>query len=217
MRFSVALDAGHGGRDFGSVWPRDVKPPDDPKDEQGWLNYTAKLAFVEKEWVLNQAYLLRSLLKPAQAKLTTMLLRCQDTDIGLSDAATYAKDAKVDLAIILHCNTSENTKTKGLFAFHSPGDVAGEVVAEAIALGAPRQLRRSGKGSVVTDDWPRVRNVLNPYAKAGIPACLVEFGYISNDDDRRYLSSPYGQYSCAAAVLQGIFEGWRHIGVNVCY
>ena len=186
MTINVGIDPGHGGKDPG----------------------TSHGGLVEKDWVLEVGYLLLDMLS-TNMHCSPTLLRVEDVDIGLREAADSAMDADCDLVLSLHVNANDNTLVRGLMTFHLPSDVEGAEMARGISDGAPEQLsRRNGVISATQEQWPRVCNVLEPYLANGIPACLIEFGFATNEYDRKYLLSQPGKYACALAAYHGVLAFW---------
>jgi N-acetylmuramoyl-L-alanine amidase len=189
---AVALSAGHGGASTGVVkgneWER----------------------LIEKDWVLEMALSLHDRLG-LLPNVTPALTRHDDTDLGLNEDASIARDYGADLALCLHVNSYNDPKERGMRVFYWPGQTTAKLVANAVALHAPPELRemspRPRQSS--TTLWPGVNNVLAPFVAKGICAVLIEFGFASNTGDRKFLLTDPGKAGCALAAEAGVIEFWK--------
>lgn len=194
MTLVCAIDAGHGGASTGVV-----------RGNEGADR------LVEKDWVLALALLLHDRLGSLPG-VVAPLVRAEDKDLGLDEAAKGAAEYQPDLALCLHVNSSTDPYKRGLMAFHHPeGDWRAKDTAAAIALHAPGELRRlHPRATIATPlEWEAVRNVMAPYVKRQIQCVLVECGFASNNADRAYLLSPTAMHAVANAIEAGVIEFWR--------
>ena len=194
MTLVCTLDAGHGGASTGVV--RGNEGPD---------------RLVEKDYVLELALLLHDRLGSLPGVIAP-LVRHEDKDLGLEEAAKIAAEYQPDFALCLHVNASKETSARGLMAFHHPeGDWKAKDAAAAIALHAPGEMRRlHPRATIATPlEWEAVRNVMAPYVKRQISCVLVECGFASNNADRAYLLSPTAKHALANAIEAGVIEFWR--------
>lgn len=183
----LMLDPGHGGRNHG----------------------TRDAGFVEKNYTLNFATYLKTVIEHTGWPIRPLLTRVDDSDLSLDERVRIAADTNADLAISIHVNSSIRMGARGLMVFHLGGALEREL-ARAIARAAPQPLLRRAHASVYASPesgYPRVRNVLKGYESRNIPALLIELGFRSNENDRAFLLSPHGPQCLVASVLAGLSHG----------
>ena len=210
---TVMLDAGHGGRDPGTM--------------------TGKI--VERQFTLKMAKLVGSLLR--KNGFTVLYTRSGDRFLSLEERTVAANDKKADLFISLHANANNDSTVQGLETYYldmaktkgaatvaarenavSAGKVSdlqfiltdltlntkleeSHELASCIHKGILGQIRKARYG--FHDNGVRSAPF---YVLTGarMPAVLVEFGYVTNKDDAAKLSSDrFLQYQ-AAGLVDGI-------------
>ncbi|MEM3341744.1 MAG: N-acetylmuramoyl-L-alanine amidase, partial [Thermoplasmata archaeon] len=87
---SIAIDAGHGGRDPGAVGPSGLK--------ESTIN-------------LDIAFRLKAILEAEGA--TIVMTRTSDTYVSLSERSSLANSRNVNYFISIHCNAYENSQAHG--------------------------------------------------------------------------------------------------------
>jgi N-acetylmuramoyl-L-alanine amidase len=95
----------------------------------------------------------------------------------------------------------------GLMAFALAQDYRGLEVASAVMRAAPCGLLRRKTKSIpaTSQDWTRhAYNVLRPYARRGMIAVLVEWGFATSPRDRAILQSPSSRPAICAAAAAGV-------------
>ncbi len=211
---AIAIDAGHGGADVGTLGP------------EGTL---------EKDVTLGVARRLQAAIQ-RRLGLRVVLTRSGDVDVTLDERAAIANNNRADLFISLHANASMRETATGAEVFHlspveyeDPDDAqpAGEWV-PVVSGGARRldivrweraQLRfvdRSAVWARTLAEELRVRVPMSPrgvqhaplrvLVGANMPAALVEMGFISNPGQEIQLASPAFQDAFVDAVLQSIIR-----------
>lgn len=195
QRYTVIIDAGHGGFDGGAVAP------------DGTL---------EKDLNLSVALKLDSVLKIMG--YDTVLVR--DTDVSTADDKGTERSQKVSdikarmrltekykdaLFVSIHMNKYTSPQPHGAQVFYSQVDGSKEL-AECI--------QRSITAGVQTDNKRVVKKTTKDIYllyHAVIPSVIAECGFISNPDDLLKLKSDEYQLKMAAAIAAGIndyyFEG----------
>lgn len=195
QRYTVIIDAGHGGFDGGAVAP------------DGTL---------EKDLNLSVALKLDSVLKIMG--YDTVLVR--DTDVSTADDKDTERSQKVSdikarlrltekykdaLFVSIHMNKYTSPQPHGAQVFYSQVDGSKEL-AECI--------QRSITAGVQTDNKRVVKKTTKDIYllyHAVIPSVIAECGFISNPDDLLKLKSDEYQLKMAAAIAAGIndyyFEG----------
>lgn len=180
----VSIDAGHGGKNFGTIHGREPH------------------VLVEKDVTLAIARkLFESLNVP---EIAPVLLRETDEHLSLSERGGLSMKHDSDLVVSIHVNAFDG-KSHGLLCFYWPGNRRTRDVADTISEAAPRPLRRPLMRGYPAegDSWPRVHNVMRYHAA---DALLVECGFADFESDRRYLLSEVGQHCVANAIRTGILH-----------
>lgn len=221
--FKVALDAGHGAKDYGAI----------------------KNNFVEKNISLAVALKVGKLLDK-QPKVDVVYTRNTDVFIELVERANIANHAKADLFVSIHCNSNDNSEASGtetyvmgLTKLKSNLQVA-KSENEVITLESDYKLKYAGYdpkspesligitliqeenlnqsmavASVVQDKFKtqlerKSRGVKQaPFMvlhKTAMPAVLIEMGFISNKNEGAYLNSDEGQNEIAKAIADAIMN-----------
>lgn len=188
QRYTVIIDAGHGGFDGGAVAP------------DGTL---------EKDLNLSVALKLDSVLKIMG--YDTVLVR--DTDVSTADDKGNERSQKVSdikarlrltekykdaLFVSIHMNKYTSPQPHGAQVFYSQVDGSKEL-AECI--------QRSIAAGVQTDNKRVVKKTTKDIYllyHAVIPSVIAECGFISNQDDLLKLKSDEYQLKMAAAIAAGI-------------
>ena len=211
---AIAIDAGHGGADVGTLGP------------EGTL---------EKDVTLGVARRLQAAIR-RRLGLRVVLTRSGDADVTLDERAAIANNNRADLFISLHANASMRETATGAEVFYlrpveyeDPGDArtGGERV--PVVGGGTRlldivrweraQLRfvdRSALWAQTLAEELRDRVPMSPrgvqqaplrvLVGANMPAALVEMGFISNPGQEAQLASPAFQDAVVEAVLQSIIR-----------
>lgn len=167
----VGIDPGHGGKDSGAVGP-------------GGL--------LEKTVNLETALKLRRLLSANEFEV--IMTRDKDVEISLSQRVAILNDAKCDLVISVHCNSSTN-----------PADYVSTFI-----------LGKGGKAEVAAGYIQRYLVKVTGWPDGGVreanytilkqthaPAVLVEMGFISNPSQEKWLAENSSQVQLAEAIARG--------------
>lgn len=178
----IVIDPGHGGTDSGAVGTNGIQ---------------------EKDVVLKIAkeidHLNRAMFKK---KYEIYLTRYSDTLISLRDRTKLARKVNIDFFISLHCNHSGNTKAKGIEVYVSnkkSGQTKESILlAYKIQHGMRQNLGFIGRG-VKFADFQVLREAGNHH-----PTVLVEFGFLSNDDEARYLGYDENILATALSLLNAL-------------
>jgi N-acetylmuramoyl-L-alanine amidase len=202
---TVALDAGHGGKDPGYQHGR--RP--------------------EKEFTLQLAKELRSRL--TSAGLAVCLVRSQDFLVPLEDRPLIAKRKRADLFISLHYNSVSGvnvSEVKGVETYcltpaganstngaldpadqeYLPGnrnDARNILLAYQIQKAMVRDLKAADHG-VRRARWAVLRT-------ATMPAVLVECGFLSHPDESKKINTNAYQRQTAQAIIDGILAYKRMV------
>ncbi len=222
-RYTVVLDAGHGGRDPGAVAP--------------WGT--------ESEIVLAVSLRLRALLEARGVHV--IVTRDDDTFLSLPQRSTFATTDR-NLFVSLHANAADNRRANGIetWVFGRPldpslielailengggdvgttrtaeaasiaSDITGDILREtqlnySLALANVVQERLVGATGAV--DRGVRKNLFYVIRNSRIPAILVELGFVSHAEEGPRLMDPRYQETLAQALADGIWEFLENGGV----
>jgi N-acetylmuramoyl-L-alanine amidase len=211
----VVIDAGHGGRDDGTVGPHGVR---------------------EKDVTLDVALRLASLVR-AGLGAEVVLTRSDDTLIPLQERTAIANEQKADLFLSIHANSSPSSSVGGTETYFlnltsSPGALelaARENAGSAKTVGELQDLLRSiSLNDKIEESATLARDIENAMEKqeakanshaqdrsvkrapfvvligASMPSVLAEIGFLSNGRDEANLNKPDYRQKIAEALYSGI-------------
>lgn len=230
-KFTVVLDAGHGGKDPGK--------------------HSEK--YNEKEIALSIVLLVGKKLKKNK-DVNVKYTREKDVFIGLKERGQIANDANANLFVSVHCN-AHNTQAKGTETFvlglhaneqnfeiarqensviflednyeekyagfdpNSPEAVIGLTLMQEEYLDESL-LVASYIQDNFTNDLKRVNRGVKQAGFAVLhqtymPSVLVETGFLTNNDEGAYLNSKVGQEKIATAIYNAIIKYKKHLDANI--
>ena len=169
---TVVIDAGHGGHDFGGKH-------DD---------------LLEKDLANSISKKIEALNSDKNIKL--LFTRDDDKFVELAERTNYINSVKPDLVLSLHVNNNKNVTTNGFEIFVSDKSVAYEKsneLAQKLVLDFEKNTPLRNRGVKKAPFW-----VLK---KSEVPALTLEMGFISNQNDRNYITSEEGQNQIAQTIL----------------
>lgn len=178
QKYTVIIDAGHGGDDAGAM--------------AGGMK--------EKEINLQLAQMVKELNKNSSLEL--ILTRQGDQSTALPDRVKVAKDKNAQLFLSIHVSSAPSEKEKGIRAFISKNDLSYYNKNVRFAnlllnnLSSVYTVDKNIRQRETTGIWVLDKNVC--------PAVILECGYISNSDDRAYISSKANQEKIAKEILGAI-------------
>ncbi len=181
--FTVAIDAGHGGKDTGAIGPNGT---------------------LEKDVVLAIARRLEHLIR-AEPGMRAVMVRRADTFIGLQRRAEIAQRARSDLFISLHADaySSEDARGSSIFTLARRGALADFNIIQASDLAAKKVLRELGKKQHM--HYAHVKKARFAVLKSpDVPSMLIETGFISNPEEETKLASQQHQSKVAHSIFNGI-------------
>ena len=184
---TIMLDPGHGGKDQG----------------------TEQAGIKEKELNLLLAKRIRSILQ--KRGYTVLMTRDNDVQLSLAARSKLCETKKPDLFISLHCNAHSAADVNGIEVWiANPAGVPsygtttlgknlpGTKFHSSNALLAYLTLKSLVKATKATDRGVR-RKQLYVISHSPAPSMLVEFGFLSNEAERKkMLDSAYQDKLCAA-------------------
>lgn len=185
--YTIAVDAGHGGRDPGAT-------ADD---------------VMEKDINLFIAGMLTELVN-AQPDMVAVQIRTLDIFISLEDRILKAEEAGAELYVTVHVNSYDTEEPDGAETIVDntrEQDDDSWVLAELIQDGVTEATGARDRGARSQESYLQ---------RTGMPAVSVETGYLTNPAERAKLIDPEYQAKIAQGVLNGIrqFIDWRYPPVS---
>jgi N-acetylmuramoyl-L-alanine amidase len=221
--FKVALDAGHGGKDFGAVYN----------------------GHIEKNIALGVTLKVGKILEDISG-VEVLYTRKTDVFIELIERANIANRADANIFVSIHCNANKNAAASGTESYvmgltksasnleaarrensvitlekdykekyqgYNPNDPESEISIEVVTDAyLENSIELAGK---VQDQFTdklgkKSRGVKQaPYMvlhKAYMPRILIEMGFISNPEDGAFLDSEEGQQQIARAIADAVIS-----------
>lgn len=177
----VILDPGHGGKDPGSVGPGGVKESD--------INF---MVACKVGAILDSKGIRWALTHNGKALSTK-----STEDINMRIKTILEMTPKPAAVISIHCNGFNDPAANGTESLYYSNDkLAGILQVELI-----KYLNRTNRGIKQQNV-----GVIREAEKAGIPAALVELGFITNTAECKFLWSAAGQNKAALAISEGIIK-----------
>lgn len=171
----VVIDAGHGGYDVGA----DIK------------------GFEEKAITEAVASKIKELNKNENVEI--ILLRDGDTSMDLRERTTIINKIKPDLVISLHVSSTTSDKPNGVSAYISSNKTFNEQ-SKKTAENVVDKITSAGKlGKRYISEAPF--HILK-YANCSM--VHLEIGFLSNENDRNYITSEEGQNQIATKILESL-------------
>lgn len=177
----IVIDAGHGGYDDGAAGLSGTK---------------------EKDVTLSISLKLSSLLKDAGYSI--LLTRKDDTYVSLDERSAAANNAKADIFVSIHCNSSENHTGYGTEILTEPDRLnplyENQENSRTLAALAQKELAEA----LGLKDRGIKEQDLSVCRKTNAPAILIETAFIDNNEEEKLLADPAFQDRVAEAVKRGI-------------
>lgn len=174
---TVVIDAGHGGNDHGMTVD----------------------GFSEKEIVFLIAQKIKK--NNSDKNVIIHLTRTEDEFIALKDRAKFINDLKPNLVLSLHVNGNENKEASGVELYISPKNVSYDVA---------KNIAEDLNARLITNHNLKSRGVKDAnfmiLRETTHPSITVELGFLSNENDRSYLTNDEQQEKIAATILEAISE-----------
>ena len=173
--YTIAIDAGHGGRDPGAV-------ADDVQ---------------EKDINLEIVNILRELIDE-QPDMQAFQVRTLDMFIELEDRIARAEEAGADLYLTVHVNSYSDGGPEGVETIVDSTREAGDdswILAELIQDGVVNATGARDRGTRSQESYLQ---------RTEMPAAYIETGFITNDAERAKLIDPAYQQLIAEGILAGI-------------
>ena len=169
---NVVIDAGHGGNDSGAVYK----------------------TFAEKDITALVANKVKELNK--DVTIIIHLTRIDDQMLTLPERANMINQINPDLFISLHVNANANSESNGVEAFVTKESLFKEQ-SQVLAYSLVQKLSKAS--NVVARGVNEAPFFL--LKKVDCPGIVLELGFISNENDRSYLTKDENQVQIANTIL----------------
>lgn len=183
----VVLDAGHGGYDDGSVSDSKVK------EKNITLAITLKLGKILEENDVEVVY----------TRSNDDVSWPSDNVADLLARSEIANEAEADYFVSIHLNYSEvsQNEVQGSEIWVRRSDSE----SEKLAVNVNKQLEALD-GIVSRGLKDEAESPLSVIEYNNMPSILIETGFLSNENDTKYLTNDKNQSEMANAIAQGILE-----------
>lgn len=174
----IVIDPGHGGNDSGAIGVNNLK---------------------EKSITLEIARSISEMAEKNHNKTVEIYqTRYSDTLVSLSDRAKLAKGLNADLFLSLHCNHSDNPDARGVEVYVS--NQSSRFLDEATWFGFQLQADLNEKLGFESRGVKFANFQVLRETTDFMPSVLLELGFLSNEDERRYISN-YTHAGLIAAII----------------
>ena len=173
----VVIDAGHGGDDFGAVHKKHV----------------------EKNIVSQISSKINALNKNSNVKI--YFTRTEDKKLSLEERAKIINDIKPDLFLSLHINNHKNDVLSGVESY-----VAKESLYSDESLVLAEELTSSLSKATNLSLRPTQKAPFYILKNTYCPGIIVELGFLSNENDRKYLTDGKYQEVIAKTIVDFISQ-----------
>ena len=184
-KVTILIDPGHGGSDPGHL------PLNDSLKQEKYL-------------VLDIAEKIGHYLTHNMTNVNVIYTRTDDSYPTLDDRVDLANSNKVDLLLSIHINGSPKPDVCGTESHvHDKDAKDAYKLARLIENQFKSKASRFSRGVKTVDDLGHSLQVLK-YTQ--MPSVLVECGFITNEEEARFLNSIYGQEIVASAIFRATRE-----------
>ena len=176
----IVLDPGHGGREPGA--PGTLAP----------------------EKAVNLAVVLKLKQELEKRGFTVLTTRDADRTVSLKDRVDFADAAGPALFVSIHHDSARNRAARGYSVYTGRDNTSFPGASFALALAIQSRIVKLPE---VVDRGVRFADFR--VLSAGMPAVLVELGFISNADEEKLMNDPARQAAETAAIADGIADYCR--------
>lgn len=182
QNIKVMIDAGHGGADPGNL-----------------ANSNKKMN--EKHLNLDISLLLGEYIEKNMKNISVYYTRKTDKFVNLEDRVYLANRKKVDYFISIHANSNNSSSINGCRVHIHNGNF-GESKKLAEKIGRQMNITANRKKLGVQDSRQRGNHYF-VLENTGMPAVLVECGFMTNNVEEEFLNSKKGKKLIALAIYKG--------------
>jgi N-acetylmuramoyl-L-alanine amidase len=201
----IGIDPGHQAEP--NYDQEEVSPDSDTKKAKVSSGATGVSSQV-REYVVNLevALILKQYLEELGAEVV-ITRESHDVDISNKERAMLMNESNVDLCIRIHCNGDNDKSRQGGLMLLPELDIFEGVKERSYEAGIIiHRVFLETTGAV--DDGIRYRSDLTGFNWSEVPVCLIEMGYMSNEQEDLLLVDPEYQELCARGLADGIVEWW---------
>lgn len=198
----IGIDPGHQGK--GNAEQEPVGPGATETKKKVSSGTQGKWSRVpEYEVVLNVGLRLKELLESAGA---TVIMSRETNNVNISNAerAIMMNEANCDLVLRIHCDGNDNASIQGASMLVPVGDYTTAQVQAISAKAGEEILERFVAVTGAKSRGLRLRADLSGFNWSTVPVCLIEMGFMSNQEEDLLLTSEDYQEKCAEGLYQGI-------------
>lgn len=172
----IVIDAGHGGHDLGATL-------DDLNEKNLIAEITKKIKAMYSD-----------------DDVSILFTKTEDKFIDLKSRTDFINANKADLVISLHINNSKNNDASGFEVFITDkSDLLDQTQLLAEKLSSKLSKTQLKNRGLKTAPFWILKN-------SSCPSMVVELGFISNENDRKFISSEKGQTEIANIILEFISD-----------
>ena len=209
----IVIDAGHGGHDTGTIGPTGL---------------------MEKDLSLDVALRLGRIIRGKLPLAEVTYTRSDDSFVALEQRTAIANEARSDLLISIHANSSKDRKVRGIETYYlnfNAAPAAMEVAARenALAQGGVHQLaemvEKIARNEKIDESRDLAASIQESLARqtsarglnrgvreapfviligANMPSVLTEISFLSNPADEQWLKKPSNRQRIAEGIYRGI-------------
>ena len=173
---TVVIDAGHGGQDDGMTVE----------------------GFTEKQIVASIAQKIKQ--NNSDKNVIIHLTRTDDRFVTLQDRAIFINEIKPDLVLSLHVNGNENVEASGVELYVSPKNAMHE---KSKAIAEDLNERLVNQNNFKSRGIKEANFTILKDSK--YPTITLELGFLSNANDRAYLTNDGHHEKIANTILETIY------------
>lgn len=181
-KITLVIDPGHGGTDPGHL----------PEDTTVFMT--------EKELNLKVAKYLGGYIESYLQNVEVVYTRTEDTYPSLNERVEKANKLNADYFISIHCNGNERHGVHGTETHVHSMDIKGSA---DLARSIEDQFKqRAGRHSRGVKDQHDLQHSLQVLKYTNMTSVLVECGFITNENEAKFLNTQNGQEIIASAIFR---------------
>jgi N-acetylmuramoyl-L-alanine amidase len=211
----IVIDPGHGGHDTGTIGPTGL---------------------MEKDLCLDVALRLGKIIEQRLPGADVIYTRSDDTFVPLEERTSIANQAKADLFISIHANSSRDSGARGIETYYLNMKGSAEAMEVAARENATAQegvhdleslVKKIAQTEKIDESKEFAQDIQDSLAKrtqknvknrgvrkapfvvligADMPSILTEISFLSNPSDEKLLKQPEQRQRVAEGLFQGIFS-----------
>ncbi|MDR0906333.1 MAG: N-acetylmuramoyl-L-alanine amidase [Oscillospiraceae bacterium] len=197
----IGIDAGHQKKGNSDLEPQ--APGSDTKKPKVTSGTSGRFSGVPEYQVNLDVALLLEVKLTALGAEVVMVRTVNEVDISNSERATMMNDAGVDLCIRIHADGSENASVHGASMLVPTQENNPDIVDASVAAGEII-LESYVTATGAKDNGLSPRRDMTGFNWSTVPVCLIELGYMTNEDEDLLLTDAEYQEKCAQGLADGV-------------